>query len=154
MQKKSIKVAGGKKEDDFEKAFAKASGKLSTGYKDQFKKVEYAGAKTKQARIEQAKKTGKELEVVKKSTGNKTEVNIGKLLEEDVDIKTNPKELGSQVSKKRNEKLLTQDKLAIMINEPSSVIKDIENGTGKYSSSIVSKLEKAMDFKIDRSWKK
>ena len=146
----------GKKQEDFDAAFNKFSGKLSTEYKSQFKKVEYAGPKKKQEKINQALKSGKGVEFVKKSEGNKHVVaNIGQLLNDDkvIEIKEYPKELGTQVSQQRQEKKMSQAQLATKINELESVIKEVESGTGKYNGTIVNKIEKALDFKINRTWK-
>ena len=148
-------TGGGKKEKDFDSMFDKFAGKLTTEYKGQFKKVEYAGPKSKQQKINNAYRQGKNVEVVKKAGGNKTNiVNVGQLLSDDViiEVKTNPKELGIQVSKQRMEKKLTQEQLATKINEQSSVIKDMENGSGVYNANNVTKIEKALDFKINRTW--
>jgi len=153
MQKNT---GGGKKQQDFDSAFEKFAGKLTTEYKGQFKKVEYAGPKSKQQKINNAVRSGKQVEFVKKSGGNKTEItNMGELLSDDkvIEIKENPKELGIQVSSRRQELKLSQEQLATKINEQSSVIKDIENGTGTYNATIVSKIEKSLDFKINRTWK-
>jgi len=157
MQKNTGTGQGGKKQADFDAAFDKYAKMLNQDYKNQFKKVEYAGAATKQQKINQAVRSGKQVEYVKKGGGNKNEsVKIGEILNDDsiIEIKENPKELGIQVSQKRNELNLSQDQLAKKINELTSVIKDMENGTGAYNPNIVIKIEKALGFKIDRSaWK-
>ena len=147
----------GKKQADFDSAFDKYASMLTQEYKNQFKKVEYAGAATKQQKINQAVRSGKQIEYVKKGGGNKNEATkIAEILNDDsiIEIKENPKELGIQVSQKRQELKLNQEQLAKKINEQTSVIKDIENGTGTYNPNIVIKIEKALDFKVDRSaWK-
>jgi len=153
---KSNQTGGGKKQQDFDDAFNKFASKLTPEYKSQFKKVEYAGAKSKQQKINQAYRSGKDVEVVKKHEGNKTEVsNIGKLLQDVkvIEVKSYPKELGIQVSQRRQELKLSQEQLATKINELSSVVKELENGGGIYSGNVVVKIEKALDFKIDRTWK-
>ena len=148
----------GKKGNDFESAFEKYAQMLPKDYKDQFKKVEYAGPKSKQAKINQAVRSGQTVTVVNKGGSNSTGgvANIGKLLNDDkiIEIKENPKEFAHQVQQARNEHKLSQEQLATKINEKVSVINDIENATGKYNPQIFEKIEKALNVKFDRSWKK
>ena len=95
-------------------------------------------------------------DVVQKSTTNKKSQvnNVGKLLNEDIEIKEVPKEIATQVQQARNEKKLTQDQLAKKVQENVSVIKDLESATGVYNPKVVEKIERALNVKFDRSWKK
>ena len=95
-------------------------------------------------------------DVVQKSTTNKKNqvTNVGKLLNEDIDIKEVPKEIATQVQRARNEHKLTQDQLAKKIQENVSVVKDLESATGQYNPKVVEKIEKALNVKFERSWKK
>ena len=58
------------------------------------------------------------------------------------------------VSEARTQKKWTQEKLAHMIGEKTSVITDIENGTGQYNASVINAIEKAMGVKIPRGRRK
>ena len=96
-------------------------------------------------------------EVVQKNTTNKKSYvsNVGKLLnDEDLEIKTVPKEIATQVAQARNEAKLTQEQLAVKVSENVAYIKDLENATGVYKPKIVEKIEKALNVKFERSWKK
>lgn len=157
MQKNPPKATGSnQKQKDFDSAFDKFAKKLTPDYKNQFKKVEYAGPKTQAEKIKQAQRMGQRVEVVNKGTGNKKLIaNVGHLLEEGVDAgMDNPRELAIQVAQLRAEKKLTQDQLATKISKPASVIKDIENSTGKFDPQVVLDIERVLGVKIDRSWKK
>jgi ribosome-binding protein aMBF1 (putative translation factor) len=65
-----------------------------------------------------------------------------------------PKEISSQVSKARLEKKLDQEALAKKISENIKVVKDLEAGEGVYNAKVVEKIEKVLNIKFDRSWKK
>ena len=95
-------------------------------------------------------------DVVQKSTTNKKNLvtNVGKLLNEDIDIKEVPKEIATQVQLAWSEHKLTQVQLDKKINENVSVVKDLENATGQYNPKVVEKIEKALNVKFERSWKK
>ena len=41
-----------------------------------------------------------------------------------------------------------------MVQENVRVIKDLESGTGVYDPKVVVKIEKALNVKFERSWKK
>lgn len=111
---------------------------------------------TQEQKIKEAQRTGKKVEVVSKAVGNKQNQisNIGKLLDEDVEIKEIPKEISTQVSRARNDHKFSQEQLAKKISEPVAVINDLEKGEGIYNPKVVEKIEKALDVKFTRSWKK
>ena len=79
---------------------------------------------------------------------------MGKLLNEDIEIKEVPREIATQVQKARNEHKLTQEQLAKKVQENLSIIQDLENATGQYNPKVVEKIERALNVKFDRSWKK
>ena len=103
-----------------------------------------------------AQRAGIKYDVVQKTnTNKKSQVsNVGKLLNEDIEIKEVPKEIATQVAQARNEHKLTQDQLAKKIQENVSVVKDLENATGVYNPKVVEKIERALNVKFERSWKK
>jgi putative transcription factor len=158
MQKNTKSNAPNKKQDDFDAAFAKFAGKLGKDYTDQFKRPEQKGP-SKDVKIKEAIKMGKKVEVVSKATGNKAHqqpLNVAKLLEDEhpLEVKTYPKEIASQVAQIRIEKKLTQEQLATKINEKVIVIKELEGATGKFDANVISKIEKNLNVKIERPWKK
>ena len=75
-------------------------------------------------------------------------------MNEDIDIKEVSKEIVKQIQQARNEHKLTQDQLAKKIQENVNVLKDLENGVGVYNPKIVEKIEKTLNVKFERSWKK
>ena len=111
---------------------------------------------TAQQKISKAQRSGLEVEVVQKNTTNKKSYvsNVGKLLNEDVEIKTIPKEIATQVAQARTEAKLTQEQLAKKIQEKVSFIKELESANGVYNPKIVEKIERALNVKFERSWKK
>ena len=111
---------------------------------------------TNQQKVSKAQRDGVKYQVVQKgNTNKKSQVsNVGKLLNEDVEIKEVPKEIAKQVQQARNEKKLTQDQLAKKVQENVGAIRDLENATGVYNPKIVEKIEKALNVKFERSWKK
>ena len=111
---------------------------------------------TAQQKVSKAQRSGLKVEVVQKNTTNKKSYvsNVGKLLDEDLEIKTIPKEIATQVQQARNDAKLTQEDLAKKISEKVSDIKDLESANGVYKPKIVEKIEKALNVKFERSWKK
>ena len=111
---------------------------------------------TNQQKVSKAQRDGVKYQVVQKgNTNKKSQVsNVGKLLNEDVEIKEVPKEIAKQVQQARNEAKLTQDQLAKKVQENVGAIRDLENATGVYNPKIVEKIEKALNVKFERSWKK
>ena len=75
-------------------------------------------------------------------------------MNEDAEDKEVPKEIAKQVQQAGNEHKLTQDQLAKKVQENVSAIRDLENATGVYNPKIVEKIEKALNVKFERSWKK
>ena len=144
--------------DKFQKAFDSLQKQLPKEYFDNAKKKEDPTDKLiKKANEKDALKKGTVTTVIKSSGTNKHEpkiTNMTKLLETDVKVKEVPKEISLQVQQARQEAELTQDQLAKKIEVKLIAIKDLESGTGAYDASLVVKIEKALNKKFDRSWKK
>ena len=151
MKKKS------KAEIEYEKKFNRIAQKLH-GNQANAPKQKQAGSKglTAQQKVNVATRSGVKYDVVQKQqTNKKSQVNnVGKLLNEDVEIKETPKEISKQIQQARNEKKLTQEQLAKKIQENVGEIRDLENGTGVYKPKIVEKIERALGVQFERSWKK
>ena len=71
-----------------------------------------------------------------------------------MEIKTIPKEISTQVAQARTEAKLTQEELAKKVQEKVSFIKELESANGVYNPKIVEKIERALNVKFERSWKK
>ena len=142
-----------KAELEYERKFAAAAKKLYGNNPQPQKKTVKT---TAQQKISQAQRKGQKYDVEKKATTNKKSQvsNVGKLLDENLEIKEVPKEISVQVQKARTENKLTQEQLAKKIQEKVSALKDLESGTGVYDPKIVEKIEKALNVKFERSWKK
>ena len=115
-------------------------------------------APTTQQKVTKAQRTGVQYEVVQKNTTNKKSYvnNVGKLLnDENLEIKTVPKEkIATQVAQARADAKLTQEELAKKVSENVAFIRDLEKGEGVYKPKIVEKIEKVLNVKFERSWKK
>ena len=144
-----------KAEIEYEKKFNKLRNQMNQGKPSQAPKPKPKGP-TAQQKVSKAQRSGLQVEVVQKNTTNKKSYvsNVGKLLNEDVEIKTIPKEIATQVAQARTEAKLTQEDLAKKIQEKVSYIKELESGNGVYYPKIVEKIERALNVKFERSWKK
>ena len=140
---------------EYEKKFNKISQKLYGNQPPQEKKKPAKPASNQQ-KVAKAQRQGVKYDVVQKSTTNKKSqvTNVGKLLNEDIDIKEVPKEIATQIQQARNEHKLTQEQLAKKIQENVSVVRDLESATGQYNPKVVEKIERALNVKFERSWKK
>ena len=127
---------------------------LPQSYKDQFKHE--VKKPTQKQKVNEAIRQGRKTETVQKGQGNKNDYvqNVGKLLNEDIEIKEVPREIAIQVARARNEKKLTQEQLANKVQENLAAIKDLENAEGAYNPKLVEKIEKLLQVKFERSWKK
>ena len=148
MKKKS------KAEKEYDKKFNKFVKQMNAGKPAQPKPK--PKGPTPQQKVSQAQRSGLKVEVVQKNTTNKKSYvsNVGKLLNEEVEIKTIPKEIATQVAQARAEAKLTQEDLAKKIQEKVSYIKELESANGVYNPKIVEKIERALNVKFERSWKK
>ena len=149
MKKKS------KAEIEYEKKFNRIAQKLHGNQANAPKQSGQKGL-TAQQKVNVANRSGVKYDVVQKEkTNKKSQVNnVGKLLNEDIEIKEVPKEIAVQVQKARNEKKLTQEQLAKKIQENVGEIRDLENANGVYKPKIVEKIERALGVQFERSWKK
>jgi ribosome-binding protein aMBF1 (putative translation factor) len=146
-----------KKQQDFDSAFDKFSKLLTKDYKDQFKKPEYTVTAKQSKQVNNAMRQGKQVDFVKKGTGNKKplNVNVAEALDDTkhIEIKTVPKETAIAIQNARNEKKLNQEKLGMLVSVGPHVIRDIENGTAHLNYDLINKIEKALDTKLPRPWK-
>ena len=144
-----------KAQREYEKKFNKIAQKLH-GNQPQTTQKKTTKAPTTQQKVNLAQRAGVKYDVVQKSTTNKKSQvsNVGKLLDEEADFKTVPKEIATQVQQARTEKKMTQEELAKKVQENVRVIKDLESATGVYDPKVVVKIEKALNVKFERSWKK
>ena len=145
-----------KAQREYEKKFDKIAQKLHGNQANQPAQKKTTKAQTTQQKVSKDQRDGVKYDVVQKATTNKKSQvqNVGKLLNEDVEIKEVPKEIATQIQKARNEHKLTQDQLAKKVQENLSVIKDLENANGQYNPKVVEKIERALNVKFERSWKK
>ena len=144
-----------KAQKEYEKKFNKIAQKLH-GNQPQTTQKKTTKAPTTQQKVNLAQRAGVKYDVVQKSTTNKKSQvsNVVKLLDEEADFKTVPKEIATQVQQARTEKKMTQEELAKKVQENVRVIKDLESATGVYDPKVVVKIEKALNVKFERSWKK
>ena len=144
-----------KAQREYEKKFNKIAQRLHGNQPAQTQK-KTTKAPTAQQKVTLAQRTGVKYDVVQKSTTNKKSQvsNVGKLLDEDTEVKTVPKEIATQIQQARAEHKLTQEQLANKVQENVRVIKDLENATGVYDPKVVVKIEKALNVQFERSWKK
>ena len=143
-----------KEQKMLDKKFEKYAAMLPQSYKDQFKRE--VKKPTQKQKVNEAIRQGRKTETVQKGQGNKNDYvqNVGKLLNEDIEIKEVPREIAIQVARARNEKKLTQEQLANKVQENLAAIKDLENAEGAYNPKLVEKIEKLLQVKFERSWKK
>jgi putative transcription factor len=143
-----------KEQKMLDKKFEKYAAMLPQSYKDQFKRE--VKKPTQKQKVNEAIRQGRKTETVQKGQGNKNDYvqNVGKLLNEDIEIKEVPREIAIQVARARNEKKLTQEQLANKVQENLAAIKDLENAEGAYNPKLVEKIEKILQVKFERSWKK
>ena len=145
-----------KAEIEYEKKFNKLRAQMGQGKAPAAKQNPKPKGPTAQQKVSKAQRAGLQVEDVQKNTTNKKSYvsNVGKLLNEDIEIKTIPKEIATQVAQARTEAKLTQEELAKKIQEKVSFIKELESANGVYNPKIVEKIERALNVKFERSWKK
>jgi len=147
-----------KKQQEFDSVFDKFASKLTKEYKDQFKKPDYGTTGKQSKQVNNAMRQGKQLDFVKKGTGNKKplNVNIPEALDDTktIEIKTVPKETAIAIMNARNEKKLTQEKLGSLVYVNPHLIRDIENGTAALNFDLINKIERVLETKLPRPWKK
>ncbi|KAL8510086.1 hypothetical protein ACS0TY_017056 [Phlomoides rotata] len=121
------------------------------------KKAPTAAARKDEKAVNAARRSGAEIETVKKSTAgtNKaakstTTLNTRKL-DEETEVLAHekvPTELKKAIMQGRNEKKLTQAQLAQIINEKPQVIQEYESGKAIPNQQIITKLERALGVKL------
>ena len=147
MKKKS------KAEIEYLKKFNKAAQQLGVKANQPKPKTK---TQTTQQKVTKAQRSGVQYDVVQKNTTNKKSYvsNVGKLLnDENLEIKTVPKEIATQVAQARADAKMTQEELAKKVSENVAFIRDLEKGEGVYKPKIVEKIEKVLNVKFERSWK-
>ena len=75
-------------------------------------------------------------------------------LDNEMTVKTVPKEISDQVKRARATAEKSQDQLAKICEVRVAAIRDIENMEGEYNAGLVLKIEKALKVKFTRSWNK
>ncbi|KAL8505704.1 hypothetical protein ACS0TY_016793 [Phlomoides rotata] len=121
------------------------------------KKAPTAAARKDEKAVNAARRSGAEIETVKKSTAgtNKaakstTTLNTRKL-DEETEVLAHekvPTELKKAIMQGRTEKKLTQAQLAQIINEKPQVIQEYESGKAIPNQQIITKLERALGVKL------
>ncbi|KAK1258639.1 Multiprotein-bridging factor 1b [Acorus gramineus] len=121
------------------------------------KKAPTSAAKRDEKAVNAARRTGAEIETVKKSNAgsnkaasSSTSLNTRKLDEETENLTHDrvPLELKKSIMQARMDKKLTQSQLAQMINEKPQVIQEYESGKAIPNQQIISKLERALGVKL------
>ena len=74
--------------------------------------------------------------------------------DEEVKFETFSHTCAQSVKTARTDAGKTQAQLAKMVNEKTSTIVELENGTGRYSAELVNRIERALNVKIERGRKK
>ena len=74
--------------------------------------------------------------------------------QEEVKFETYSHVCSQAVKSARTDASKTQAQLAKMVNEKTSTIVELENGTGRYSADLINRIERALGVKIDRGRKK
>ncbi|EPS59923.1 multiprotein bridging factor 1a [Genlisea aurea] len=121
------------------------------------KKAPTAAARKDEKVVNAARRSGAEIETVKKSNAgmNKaasgsTSLNTRKLDEdtENLSHEKVPSELKKAIMQARMDKKLTQAQVAQIINEKPQIIQEYESGKAIPNQQIISKLEKALGAKL------
>ena len=74
--------------------------------------------------------------------------------EEEIKFETFSHACANSVKQARMAAEMTQTGLAKKVNEKTTAIVDLENGTGRYSADLINRIERALNVKIDRGRKK
>jgi ribosome-binding protein aMBF1 (putative translation factor) len=159
MDKGKEKKGDKKSQEMLDEKFNRLANMLPKTYFDQFKGPESNKSKADKKQVVHALRTGKQVDFVKKTTGNKahvTNVNLNEALDDSktIQFKLVPKETAIAIQNARNEKKMNQVKLGALVNEKESVIRDIEKGEAVLDHAIIDKIEKALETSLPRPWKK
>ncbi|KAG5254887.1 hypothetical protein OIU85_002410 [Salix viminalis] len=121
------------------------------------KKAPNAAAKKDEKAVNAARRSGAEIETVKKSTAgtnkaasSSTSLNTRKLDEETENLAHDrvPSELKKSIMQGRMDKKLTQAQLGQLINEKPQIIQEYESGKAIPNQQIIGKLERALGVKL------
>ncbi|XP_039142739.1 multiprotein-bridging factor 1b-like [Dioscorea cayenensis subsp. rotundata] len=121
------------------------------------KKAPTGGAKKDDKAVNAARRSGAEIETVKKSNAgtNKaassgTSLNTRKLDEESENLTHDrvPTELKKNIMQARMDKKYTQAQLAQLINEKPQVIQEYESGKAIPNQQLINKLERVLGVKL------
>eukprot|EP00850_Spirogloea_muscicola_P005804 SM000027S09585 [mRNA] locus=s27:129364:130548:- [translate_table: standard] len=121
------------------------------------KKAPNAAAKKDEKAVNEARRSGAEIETIKKFTAatNKSATSTPglntKKLDEDSENLTHERissELKTNIMKARLDKKWTQAQLAQQINEKPNVIQEYESGKAIPNQQIISKLERVLGAKL------
>ncbi|KAA8524233.1 hypothetical protein F0562_010656 [Nyssa sinensis] len=121
------------------------------------KKAPSAAAKKDEKAVNAARRTGAEIETVKKfnastnkAASSSTSLNTKKLDDETENLSHDrvPTELKKNIMQARMDKKITQSQLAQMINEKPQIIQEYESGKAIPNQQIIVKLERALGVKL------
>ncbi|ONK80265.1 uncharacterized protein A4U43_C01F15740 [Asparagus officinalis] len=121
------------------------------------KKAPNAAAKKDEKAVNAARRSGAEIETLKKSTAgtnkaasSSTSLNTRKLDEETENLAHErvPTELKKNIMQARMDKKYTQAQLAQLINEKPQVIQEYESGKAIPNQQIIVKLERVLGVKL------
>ena len=134
------------KEVNFDEMYAKYAAKLNPN-------ASQAATKTASKAVNNAKKNNAirsgQATIVKKDNGEGAK--IARLLEDDnIQIKLVSKNIALQVLQARNEKNLSQEDLAKLVNVHKSVIRDIEAATYKHDGQLIAKIAQKLNTKFKK----
>ncbi|KAI3961411.1 hypothetical protein MKX01_000541 [Papaver californicum] len=121
------------------------------------KKAPTSAAKKDEKAVNAARRSGAEIETVKKSTAgtNKaassgTSLNTRKL-DEETEVLAHervPSELKKNIMQARLDKKMTQSQLAQLINEKPQIVQEYESGKAIPNQQIITKLERVLGVKL------
>ncbi|XP_020270882.1 multiprotein-bridging factor 1b-like, partial [Asparagus officinalis] len=121
------------------------------------KKAPNAAAKKDEKAVNAARRSGADIETVKKSTAgtnkaasSSTSLNTRKLDEETENLAHErvPSELKKNIMQARMNKKYTQAQLAQLINEKPQIIQEYESGKAIPNQQIIVKLERVLGVKL------
>ncbi|XP_047307364.1 multiprotein-bridging factor 1b-like [Impatiens glandulifera] len=121
------------------------------------KKAPNAAARKDEKAVNAARRSGAQIEIVKKSNAGTNNAASGNFLlntqklYDETEIFTHdkvPSELKRVIMQGRMDKKLTQSQLAQLINEKPQVVKEYESGKAIPNQQIIIKLERALGIKL------
>ncbi|KAH7404167.1 hypothetical protein KP509_15G013500 [Ceratopteris richardii] len=121
------------------------------------KKAPNAAAKRDEKAVNEARRAGGAIEVVKKYNAGSNKASSStpglntKKLDEETEVLAHEKvssDLKKAIIQARMEKKMTQAKLAQLINEKPQIVQDYESGKAIPNQQIISKLERVLGTKL------